>query len=438
MKANKILPMKKNLTKILCTVIILTFTNLAFSQTCATFEYESYLNSKFPGYFKALEQTRQLSLSESSKLNKADNDTVYQIPVVFHIVWNTKSQNIHDSLIYSQLKALNESFRHIHSDTGRVRSVFKPLAGDTRIEFVLATKDPNGKLTNGIDRFKTDQTDFGGNNGFAENVKSTFDYGVDAWNTAKYLNIWVCKFTYNGTPIISAYAFPPTNAQFWASSNFTASHLQGVVVNYQFIGIKNPNDFESSSMRERTLVHEVGHYLGLRHIWADKNNTCIGEDDGLKDTPNSRAANRNCNPALNTCNQGAGDQPDMIENYMDYTPYPCTVMFTQQQATLMRYNLLNLRLGLSQIKTDLPPPPVYTKISVAPNPVQGNLRIIFEQQGIYTIKLTDMIGQSITSGEFAVGDAFEYNKPLNVAAGIYYLNISNGDNEVLKQRILVQ
>jgi hypothetical protein len=113
-------------------------------------------------------------------------------------------------------------------------------------------------------------------------------------------------------------------------------------------------------------------------------------------------------------------------------------MFTQQQATLMRYNLLNLRLGLSQIKTDLPPPPVYTKISVAPNPVQGNLRIIFEQQGIYTIKLTDMIGQSITSGEFAVGDAFEYNKPLNVAAGIYYLNISNGDNEVLKQRILVQ
>ncbi len=176
----------------------------------------------------------------------------------------------------------------------------------------------------------------------------------------------------------------------------------------------------------------------MRHIWADKNSTCIGEDDGLKDTPNSRAANRNCNPALNTCNQGAGDQPDMIENYMDYTPYPCTVMFTQQQANLMRYNLLNLRPGLSQIKTDLPPPPVYTKVSVAPNPVQGDLRIIFDQQGTYTMKLTDIIGQSVSSGEFTVGDAFDYIKPLNVAAGIYYLSISNGSTEVVKQRILVR
>lgn len=430
--------MKKNVTRILYTVIILTFTNLAFAQTCATFEYESYLNSKFPGYTKALEQSRQQSISESSKLNKADNDTVYQIPVVFHIVWNAKSQNIHDSLIHSQLKALNESFRHIHKDTGRVRSVFKPVAGDTRIEFVLASKDPNGKATTGINRVKTEQTDFGGNNGFAENVKSSFDYGADAWNTSKYLNIWVCKFTYNGTPIISAYAFPPTNAQFWASNNFVANHLQGVVVNYQFVGVKNPNDVESSSMRERTLVHEVGHFLGLRHIWADKNNTCVGDDDGLKDTPNSRAANRNCNPALNTCNQGVGDQPDMIENYMDYTPYPCTAMFTKQQADLMRYNLLNLRKGLSKVKTDLPPPPVYTKIAVAPNPVVGDLRIVFDQQGTYTMNLTDIIGQPVTSEEFKVMDSFEYNKPLNVAAGIYYLSISNGSTEVIKQRILVQ
>lgn len=430
--------MKKNITQILFTVIILTFTNLSSAQECATFEYESYLNSKFPGFSKALEQSRQQSLLESTKLNKSSNDTVYQIPVVFHIVWNTKSQNIHDSLIYSQLKALNESFRHTHSDTGRVRSIFKPVAGDTRVEFVLASVDPNGKSTNGINRVKTEQTDFGGNNGFAENVKSSFDYGADAWNTSKYLNIWVCKFTYNGTPIISAYAFPPTNAQFWTSSSFVANHLQGVVVNYQFVGVGNPNDFASSSMRERTLVHEVGHFLGLRHIWADKNNTCIGEDDGLKDTPNHRAANRNCNPALNTCNQGAGDQPDMIENYMDYTPYPCTVMFTQQQANLMRYNLLNLRSSLYKIKTNTPPPPVYTKVSVAPNPVIGNLRILFDQQGVYTLKLTDIIGQPVSSDEFTIGNSFEYNEPLNVAAGIYYLSISNGSTEVVKQRILVQ
>ncbi|MFM9945031.1 MAG: M43 family zinc metalloprotease [Bacteroidia bacterium] len=427
-------------TLLLSLFFITQFANA--QQQCGTYEYESYLNDKFPGYSKALDQTRQQSLEGLEKLNKADADSVYRIPVVFHVVWNNAKQNLHDSLIFSQLKALNESYRHTHKDTGKVRAIFKPVAGDTRIEFYLATKDPNGNLTNGINRINTARSDFGeGFSAYADGVKSTVDQGVDAWDPEKYLNIWVCKFTYNGTLIVSAYAYPPVNAQFWNAQYYKSLDLQGVVVNYQYVGYKNPNDIAGNSIRERTLVHEVGHYLGLRHIWADKQNICTGEDDGFKDTPLARSATTSCTPSKNTCNEGTGDKPDMIENYMDYSPYPCTVMFTQMQAKLMRYNLVNLRPKLYQLKTNQPPPPpppVYTQIAVTPNPVVGQLKIVFPEKGDYKMSITDIIGQQVNSSEFKVGDNFEFTSSLNLAAGFYYLNIANGSNTVLKQKILVK
>ncbi len=425
--------------KLIFTIIFVFISCMIYAQQpCGTFEYESYLDAKFKGYSNALDLTRQQSANAMHQLNKAVNDSIYQIPVVFHVVWRDEVQNIDDSLIISQLLTLNESFNHRHKDTGKVRSIFKPVTGDARIEFYLANKDPMGKSCTGINRVKTTRYDFGeSTNLFADAVKYTTDKGVDAWDPEKYLNIWVCKFTYNGTLAVSAYAYPPVNAKFWNATYYKSLDLQGVVVNYQFVGKQNPNDVTPTSIRERTLVHEVGHYLGLRHIWADKSN-CTGEDDGFKDTPLSRSATTSFNITKNTCNEGTGDKVDMIENYMDYTPYPYTIMFTQMQIQQMRYNLLNLRSKAYRIKTDLPPPPVYTKISVAPNPIQGNLKIIFDKVGAYSMNVVDIIGQPVAEEQFSIGDTFEYNNPLHVASGIYYLSILKDNEVVLKQKILIQ
>ncbi len=430
--------MKKTLHPIVLTLLWLIIAQSGFSQKCGTFEYENYLNTKFPGYANALSQTRQQGIVGMEKLSKAGNDTIYRVPVVFHIVWNTKVQNIPDSLIYSQLDALNESYRHVHKDTGKVRSIFKPVVGDSRIEFYLATIGPDGKPTNGIDRFKTTASDFGDSRGMGESVKSSFEYGVDAWNPDKYLNIWVCKFTYNGTLAITAYAFPPTNAKFWTSASYVSTDLQGVVINYQYVGKNNPNTQDPSSLKERTLVHEVGHFFGLRHIWADKNNTCIGEDDGIKDTPLCKAANRTCGTNYNSCIEGTGDKPDMTENYMDYAAFPCTVMFTQQQVQLMRFNLITLRPQLYSLKTSLPPPPIYSKITVSPNPAKGDIRIIFDLQGNYKMSLTDIIGQPVASEEFSVGYKLEHTCSTALSAGIYYITVTDSNNLITKQRILVK
>jgi hypothetical protein len=409
-------------------------------QPCGTYEYETHLGTQFPGFTEALNQTREVSLHSIQRLSKASNDTVYRIPVVFHIVWNINKQNIHDSLIHSQMKVLNEAFRHTHNDTNKVRSIFKPVAGDTKIEFYLATKDPNGNPTNGINRVKTSRVDFGeAGNLFAEGVKSSSGLGVEAWNTDKFLNIWVCNFTFNGSIFVAAYAFPPTNAKFWSGSSFTTDNLQGVVVNYQYVGIKNPNDLSPTSLREKTLPHEVGHFLGLRHIWADKRNTCFGEDDGFSDTPLSNSASTIVNFNKNTCKETTNDKPDMIENYMDYTPYPNTIMFTKQQADLMRFNLLNLRSDLAELIVTKPPIFNYPQISVYPNPVQGELKMNFEKEGAYKVILTDMTGRKVVENMFELNGKFEHSlSTSNMASGVYHLSLLLNNEQVYKQRLIVQ
>ena len=428
------------MTKLTLSLTFIFLTQFLFAQQpCGTHDYESYLNAKFPGFNEAINSSRQESSNAVNRLNKVGkNDTVYRVPIVFHIVWNTQTQNIHDSLVYSQMKALNESYRHNHKDTANIRNAFKPLAGDTKIEFYLADRDPSGNPTNGINRVKTTRTDF--NDGMStqgEDVKFASSGGVDAWNPEKYLNIWVCKFTLNGNVAVAAYAFPPVNAKNWNSIYFKSLELQGVVTNYQYVGVKNPNDKSSNSIRERTLVHEVGHYLGLRHVWADKT-SCTGEDDGIKDTPLCRSATTNCSTIKNTCTE-PNDKPDMTENYMDYTPYPCTVMFTRDQVELMRYNLLNLRSKLYKLKVTIAPALPNDNITVSPNPVKGDMKLLFVEKGTYNLFLVDIIGQSVANEEIKVGDSYDYNfNTGNLRPGFYYLNITQSNNVVLKQRILVE
>ncbi|MCB9232995.1 MAG: PKD domain-containing protein [Bacteroidia bacterium] len=82
----------------------------------------------------------------------------------------------------------------------------------------------------------------------------------------------------------------------------------------------------------RTTTHEVGHWLGLRHIWGDGG---CSVDDYCSDTPASDAANYGC-----TATTSCGSQ-DQIENYMDYSDDLCMDMFTACQKTRMQTVLTN-------------------------------------------------------------------------------------------------
>jgi PKD repeat protein len=94
------------------------------------------------------------------------------------------------------------------------------------------------------------------------------------------------------------------------------------------IGRAPANPFSGTYNAGRTATHEVGHYLGLRHIWGDGG---CSVDDYCGDTPNSDAANYGCPTTHVSCGS-----LNMVQNYMDYTDDNCMNIFTADQRTRMR------------------------------------------------------------------------------------------------------
>src|SRR5690606_21031365 len=102
--------------------------------------------------------------------------------------------------------------------------------------------------------------------------------GVDAWNTRRYLNIWVISMRESE---MLGVAIPPS---FAASGMFSQSEI-GVVINFKTLGRRENSAqyFMSSFDKGRTLTHELAHYFELEHVFGN-NSSCPGSgdiDDGI-------------------------------------------------------------------------------------------------------------------------------------------------------------
>ncbi len=225
------------------------------------------------------------------------------IPVVVHVVYRNAAQNISNEQIQSQMQVLNEDFGRQNQGSDS----FWPQAADTRILFVLASCDPRGKPTSGIQRRYTRRRTFSAD----DKIKRYTDGGVDPWPTDRYLNIWVGDL---GNQLMGYAQFPGLDSLY-----------DGVVINYRHFG--RVGDMQPPFHLGRTCTHEVGHWLGLKHIWGDGG---CSVDDGIADTPKSDAPNFNCTRQVKSCGS-----IDMVENFMDYTADACMSLFTKGQAERM-------------------------------------------------------------------------------------------------------
>jgi hypothetical protein len=280
---------------------------------------------------------------------------VYEIQVVFHVVWNQDFQNIPDSVFEDQIRVLNEDYRRLNPDAIQTREIFQEVAADAKIEFRLADTDPDGNPSNGITRTYTERSGFAldifANENSLDEVKRSENGGKDPWDTNRYLNIWVCNIEPSFLGQIFGLAYPPQGLENWPEgSKEPAPEVAGVILHYTTLGSNNPSagldDYDLND-GGRTATHEIGHYLGLRHIWGDGFFDGCAVDDGIEDTPNvASAANYSCDFSLNTCFEGEQDLPDMIENFMDYNRDDCVNLFTENQIGVMRWVLENLRPGL--------------------------------------------------------------------------------------------
>ncbi|MDH3742256.1 MAG: zinc metalloprotease, partial [Hyphomicrobiales bacterium] len=106
-------------------------------------------------------------------------------------MYKTAAQNVSQAQIDSQIDILNKDFRKKNADISQVPAPFSPLAGDARIEFVLASEDPDGNPTDGVTRTQTNESSFNSN----DDIKFDARGGKDAWPADEYLNIWVGKLS---------------------------------------------------------------------------------------------------------------------------------------------------------------------------------------------------------------------------------------------------
>jgi hypothetical protein len=136
----------------------------------------------------------------------------------------------------------------------------------------------------------------------------------------------------------------------------------GIVVDYMVFGsraIYPEANLLSAYSLGRTTTHEIGHFLGLRHIWGDGD---CSDDDFVSDTPPTSTDHAGLGspctfPGPNTCGSGPSDLPDMFQNYMDYTDDGCMNLFTLEQKARMKVVLENSprRKSLTTSKGGLPP-----------------------------------------------------------------------------------
>jgi hypothetical protein len=320
---------------LVCVVLLLISTAVrAQSDRCGTVHFNNLQHNKTERYIRVDQFERWMKEKRKSRLtpfNQSDSVTVYRIPVVVHVIHNGDPEgtgsNVPAEQILSQINVLNEDFRRSNADTVLTPSIFRPVAADTRIEFVLARQDPNGLPTNGINRV----------NGFEQTGKRSWRINegqqlsnLSYWPANDYMNLWVANLSGS---LIGYAQFPqavngdPAGLEDAVNNPST----DGVVIDYEYFG---SGGSAAPVSKGRTATHEVGHFLGLRHIWGDDN--ACGASDFCEDTPPQETSSEGCPGSSFSCGT-----EDMFQNYMDYTIDECMNIFTRSQQERMRIILEN-------------------------------------------------------------------------------------------------
>ena len=273
---------------------------VAQQRSCATNEAVKQQMTADPDYARKINENEKRF---KNHVWRQDNSTTRQIriniPVVVHVVYNTTQQNISDAQVQSQIDVLNEDFTATNKDYNNYDAGYTAVKGNVDIKFCLAL----------IIRKQTDKTSFGVN----DQVKRNSSGGSDPVDPMHFLNIWVCNLGGN----VLGYAYYPG----------IKPEKYGAVIHYLSFGRGAGYSFFTSYDLGRTATHEVGHCLGLVHIWGDKN--C--GDDQVDDTPLHNGPNFGC-PEQGLRSTCTGTPVQMWMNYMDYTDDRCMYLFTDGQA----------------------------------------------------------------------------------------------------------
>lgn len=331
--------------------------NTTPKRTCATgvpsAEWDSWFNQKVEEY------KRDLSLNKTQVVP-------YTIPVVFHIVHGGQAAgtfpNLSQAQINSQIPILNNDFAGTGQGVAQLAATAFSAVGaaNTNISFCLAELDPNGNalVEPGIDRINYNS--MGWTNPATINNFNTFKGYIDGtikpnsiWDPTQYLNIWVTDH-HNAIDILGYATFPAgTGMQGLPGGNTGTINDDGVYLWSRCVGnvgvLFNPYNLG------RTASHEIGHWLGLRHIGGDASLVAgdCAATDYCNDTPPQKggymggAYGQNYGapsyPLYPTGSNSCPSSPNgcMFMNFMDYCDDASLYMFTPDQSARMNVAMTN-------------------------------------------------------------------------------------------------
>lgn len=289
----------------------------ADAQDCGTIDTKEN-KEQFEQWLK-----RQVELNKRSP-NQRIRSSPYKIQVVVHVIYTGAETNIPDAQIESQLDVLNKDFNRLNLDAASTPAEFQSVASGLAIEFSLATKDPNGLPTTGINRVNVTKSSWTREEDIQ--LKS-----LSYWPAENYLNIWVCNLSgFRG------YAQFPVSTLPGVENSSKNRLTDGIVIGYRFFGSADYGAFglNANYNKGRTTTHEIGHFFGLRHIWGDKDD-CSGTDY-IDDTPPQAGSTSTCpTHPQKSCPDG-NPVNKMFQNYLDLTQDACMNLFTTGQVDRMR------------------------------------------------------------------------------------------------------
>lgn len=330
--------------------------------------------------------------ADNSRINAAN----YTIPVIIHVVHGGQAvgtyPNLAQAQLNSQITVLNQDYGGTGFNTGNypatafqsyasssvalsasLSAANKDASGrvaiaNTNVQFCLALKDTAGNVLAepGIERIN--YTTKGWTNPASFTSSGTFQAYIDGtikpqsvWNVSKYLNIWVTDENVTSVGLLGYATFPPSSGNTGLSGPYGTASTDGFWAYAKCFGSANiypAGTYDATYKYGRTCTHEIGHWLGLRHIWGDGGVQC-GATDYCVDTPPQRGTTgppAGCYygvptyPAnANTCTRNDGTagasvknlNGDMFMNFMDYTDDVAMYMFTTDQRTRIQTTMLN-------------------------------------------------------------------------------------------------
>ena len=199
-------------------------------------------------------------------------DYHYRLPVIFHVIYeqgkeNDSIQNVKTEVLHALVDRANYLYRSGHNSI------------DMNVELVLATETPTGEALPeaGIERIQNSILAYYNADNFLSQEKSEFASLM--WDPNKYVNVYLFTCTQKDLLGVSHLALTPrqNSLEGLQANNYYYTQLPkvpwGIVLN---------NSHINEERAYTTLAHELGHYLGLLHVFGEKD---CEETDYCDDTP---------------------------------------------------------------------------------------------------------------------------------------------------------